>query len=176
MAKDVGKAQGEIEMHAEGMPQAEGQPERTLPARKGLAQRLQSEETFPVTLGILTGAVAALIIIAAGLHAERQSDVVMERAMIGFLVSGLVMFFACRWLNDRGIPLYISQHEELQHSWVSEPEKEGAEEETVPLEEEGKEFGDEMPDLTENVFAPVTSDEGFSPLESSLPHVEVPKG
>lgn len=174
MANDMGKMRGENEMQAEEMSQGEGPPEGAHPLRKGAMQRLQSEEMFPVILGVLTGGVAALIIITAGLHAERQSGVVMERAMIGFLVAGLVMFFACRWLHDRGIPLYISQHEGLQHSWVSEPETEDAAEGTAPVEK--KALGEDVPNLTENAFAPLASEGGFSPLESSLPHVEAPKG
>lgn len=174
MSGDMGKAQGEKENRPEPMAPSGGRTVGTSASSQSMMQLLQSEETFPVTLAILTGAVAALIIMVAGLHAERQSEVIIERAMIGFLVSGLVMFFACRWLNDRGIPLYVSRHEEMQHNWVSEPETEGVvQAQAVPNE---KTPGDEAPDLTENAFAPSPLVSEFSPLESSLPHVEVPKG
>lgn len=174
MSENVGKSQGEKEIRPEEMKSGKGRGERALSDSTGLAQRLQSEETFPVTLAFLTGAVAALIIITAGLHSERQTDVVMERAMIGFLVSGLVMFLACRWLNDRGIPLYVSRHADMQHSWVSEPETEDAVPAPSPSDE--KVSGGEASDLPENTLMSSTSEAGFSPLESSLPHVEVPKG
>lgn len=172
MAEDMGKAQEEQEIRlAEGQSE-EGRTKEPIAARKSLAQRLQSEETFPVTVAVLVGAVAAFIIMVAGLHAERQAAVIIERAMIGFLVSGLVMFFACRWLNDRGIPLYVRCHEEMQHSWVSEPEAERVEKAQAILEEKDEER--ETASLTDNAFAPL--EDGFSPLGSSLPHVEVPKG
>ena len=71
MSEDMGKAQGEQDIQTGERTLDEGQRETPVAARKSLAQRLQSEETFPVTVAVLVGAVAAFIIMVAGLHAER---------------------------------------------------------------------------------------------------------
>lgn len=142
------------------------------PASHLFASLSSREELFPAALAALIGAAAAIIIIFAGLSAERQIEVVMGRALIGFLVAGGVIFFACRWLNEQGIPLYVHRHEELQNSWVSEPEQnvpDMAEEDTAPgetaaLAKPADEAGEAADEPT-----------GFSSLEDSVQRVKVPE-
>ena len=142
------------------------------PASHFFASLYSRDELFPAALAALIGAAAAIIIIFAGLSAERQIEVVMGRALIGFLVAGGVIFFACRWLNEQGIPLYVHRHEELQNSWVSEPEQnvpDMAEEDTAPgetaaLAKPADEAGEADDEPT-----------GFSSLEDSVQRVKVPE-
>ena len=142
------------------------------PASHFFASLYSRDELFPAALAALIGAVAAIIIIIAGLSAERQIEVVMGRALVGFLVAGGVIFFACRWLNEQGIPLYVHRHEELQNTWVSEPEQ------NVPdMAKEGT-SPDEMAapakpaDEAEEAANEPT---GFSSLEDSVQRVKVPE-
>ena len=116
--------------------------------------------------------------------------------MIGFSVSAMVMFLACLWLDKRGIPLYVSKHEELQNSWVSEAD--GAEEEALLAElaeretaaETGMEEKPETPSVEETPGVEVSGTEvqetadvreneeeadGFSPLENTAERIEVPR-
>ncbi len=151
---------------------------------------------FKVVVALVVGLLAATIILLAGLGAERQSDIVVNRALIGFSVSAMVMFLACLWLDNRGIPLYVSKHEELQNSWVSEADD--AEEEALlaelaereptaetgmpetpetPLVEEtpGEEESDtEAQEVADNQEIGEEPD-GFSPLADTAERLEVPR-
>lgn len=171
MSEHERKAEEQEKFQSVDVTMGEGRADRIATDKKRLSRGLCSEEQFPFAIALLTGVVAALIIMAAGVQTERQSYVILERAVVGFLGSGLAMFFACRWLHDRGIPLYVNSHEEMQHSWVSAPEVEHEEGEPLPLE-----ISDAQEDasvLTDNAFMPEESE--FSPLGDSLPHIELPK-
>jgi len=145
---------------------------------------------FKVLAALVVGIVAAVIIVVAGLEAERQSYVVMNRAIVGFSVSAMVMFLACFWLDKRGIPLYVSKHQELQSSWVSEPDD--AEEEALlaemadqssaeeAVEKEAEGAGEAEPETAEEQDTEAAEEtgepvDGFAPLEDSAEHLKVPR-
>lgn len=149
------------------MGQKEAAPQ-ALPPKGKIGRYLRDEGTvFRLSLACLTGIVAAVIIVFAGLNAERQFDVVMTRAVVGFCVAGASMFLGCLWLDTRGIPLYVSRHEEFQNSWVSEPEAgiDAVEEEPEGSPLEGSPF---VPDLSPAAAEPADDEEdSFVPWEMS---------
>ncbi len=155
---------------------------------------------FKVVTALITGLIAFFVIVMAGLGAERQSDIVVNRAIAGFCVSAMVMFLACFWLDKRGIPLYVSKHEELQNSWVSEPdddeeeallaelakrelETEAKAAEPVAEEAAGEPEAEMEPaaealesaEEAEATLAAANEEDGFAPLADTAERIEVPR-
>ncbi len=143
---------------------------------------------FKLCISLVTAVIAACIIVISGIFSERLISVVFWRALVGFCASGLFMGAVLYWLDQVGIPLFISRHEEqMQSEWVSEAEEpteaEGespaAEEEPEPGEmqelmpQEGAEGAEEAAGTSEE--SPEAGAEAAAPGEEPQPGTEGPK-
>lgn len=135
---------------------------------------------FKIGISLVSAIAAAVVIMLSGMYADRMTEIVAMRACIGFFLSGTVVFLATLWLDDVGIPLYVSRHEELQQVWLSEAEDED-------LEADVKADITEQPDVQEvpETGEPETAQDGeesagaeepaFAPLGDSVQHMHAPE-
>lgn len=139
----------------------------------------QGDFLFKIAIAFVSAFSAAAVIVLSGIYADRMLEIIAMRAVVGFFIAGGVVFLALLWLDDVGIPLYVSQHESLQQAWLSEPEsglsensgKSSADagvipetsEQAVPSDVSGQE-----PEIKENDGEELS----FAPLDDSIQHMK----
>lgn len=128
--------------------QAEAEAKRTKWKRRravvleqvqGWCNQYMADGGFKLGVSLVTGVIAAAIIVIAGIFSDRLLSVVFWRAVVGFFVSGIFMGGSLYWLDRFGIPLFIAKHEEqIQMDWLAEAEETDTGEE-VPTESKEEE-------------------------------------
>ena len=143
---------------------------------KEMAQYFNEEDVrFKVGIALVSAVSAAAVIIISGIHSERLLEVIAMRSMVGFFLAGGIVFLALLWLDDVGIPLYVSHNHELQKAWLSEPE-EGLSDDSVKASDAQKAADQETeaPDNSREEAHEMQEREeqsSFAPLDDSIEHV-----
>ena len=136
----------------------------------------EEDVRFKVGIALVSAVSAAAVIIISGIHSERLLEVIAMRALVGFFLAGGIVCLALLWLDDVGIPLYVSQNHELQKAWLSEPE-EGLSDDSVKTDdvqpeaaqqesEASANSGEEAQEMQEN-----EEQASFAPLDDSIQHM-----
>lgn len=144
---------------------------------KQMEQYFNEEDVrFKVGIALVSAVSAAAVIIISGIHSERLLEIIAMRAVVGFFLAGGIVFLALLWLDDVGIPLYVSQNHELQKAWLSEPE-EGLSEDSVKADDKQTESAHqdaEPSDSSEGEAQEMQESEeqaSFAPLDDSIQHM-----